>query len=143
MSAEKNEATVRTWMEEAWNKGNVEGQAHIFSPLYEWAELPAPFGAGSAGLMNFVRAFRAAFPDLHWVIEDVVTNDDKVVWRVVGTGTHRGEFMGIPATGKSFKAAGIIIRFENGLWRDDHVVWDQLGMLQQLGVIPMPEAAVA
>jgi predicted ester cyclase len=47
--------------------------------------------------------------------------------------------MGIPATGKSIKVAAIIIsRFENGLWREDHVCWDQLGMLQQLGVIPMP-----
>jgi hypothetical protein len=52
--------------------------------------------------------------------------------------------MGIPATGKSFKAAGIIIsRFENGLWREDHVIWDQFGMLQQLGVIPMRAGAAS
>ena len=50
--------------------------------------------------------------------------------------------MGMPATGKSFKVQAIIIsRFENGLWREDRVSWDQLGMLQQLGVIPSVEAA--
>ena len=139
MSAEKNEATVRTWVEEAWNNGNIDGQAHIFSPSYTWAELPPAFGSGSAGLLNFVRGFRAAFPDLHFAIEDVVTNDDKVVWACVGTGTQRGEFMGIPATGKSIKVPAIIIsRFENGLWREDRVCWDQFGMLQQLGVVSMP-----
>ena len=142
MSAEKNEATVRTWLEEAWNKGKIDSQAAIFSPSYSWAELPLALGSGAQGLLNFVRAFRAAFPDLHWEIEDLITKDDTVVWRVVGTGTHQAEFMGIPATAKSFKAGGIIIsRFENGLWREDHVCWDQLGMLQQLGVIPTPEQA--
>ncbi len=64
MAAQKNEATVRTWLEEAWNKGNIDEQAHIFSPSYTWAELPPPFGTGSEGLLKFVRAFRAAFPDL-------------------------------------------------------------------------------
>jgi len=106
--------------------------------------LPPPFGTGSAGLLKFVRAFRAAFPDLHWTIEDVITNDDKVVWRVVATGTHQAELMGIPATGKSIKVGAIIIsRFENDLWCEDWVCWDQFGMLQQLGVIAMPGAAVA
>jgi len=144
MSAEKNEATVRTWVDEAWNRGNVESQAGIFSPDYEWAELPEVFGKGSQALMSFVLAFRAGFPDLHYRIEDVVANDDSVAWRVLGTGTHRGEFMGMPATGKVISVAAIIIsRFESGLWREDHVCWDQLGMLQQLGVIPRAESVTA
>lgn len=138
MSAERNEATVRTWVDEAFNSGNVDKQAPIFAPSYTWAELPPVFGVGPEGLLNFVRAFRAGFPDLHFVIEDTVTNHDKVVWRAVGTGTHCGEFMGIPATGKSIKVQAIIIsRFENGLWCEDRVCWDRFGMLQQLGVISM------
>jgi steroid delta-isomerase-like uncharacterized protein len=142
MGATENEAIVRRWVDEAWNNGKIEGQAPIFSPAYTWGELPPVFGTGSAGLMNFVRQFRAAFPDLHFAIEDVVMNDDKVVWRCTGSGTQRGEFMGIPAAGKSFKVQAIIMsRFENGLWREDHVAWDQLGMLQQLGAIPQPAAA--
>ncbi len=106
MAATKNEATVRTWLEEAWNKGNIDEHAHIFSPSYTFPELPPPFGTGSEGLLKFVRAFRAAFPDLHWTIEDVITNDDKVVWRVVATGTQQAEFMGIPATGKRESPSG-------------------------------------
>jgi steroid delta-isomerase-like uncharacterized protein len=144
VSAEQNEATVRTWVEEAWNRGNIEGQAHIFSPSYSWLELPAAFGTGSQALLAFVRAFRSGFPDLHFTFDDVVTDENKVAWRVIGTGTQRGEFMGIPATGKHMSvAATIVSRFENGLWAEDHVSWDQLGMLQQLGVISMPVGATA
>src|SRR5581483_5815650 len=118
MSAERNEAIVRTWLEEAWNKGNVDEQAHIFSPSYTWLTLPAPYGTGAKGLLNFVRGFRAAFPDAHWNLEEVVASGDKVAWRVTTSGTHTGEFMGMPATGKSFNVGAIIIsRFEDGLWR--------------------------
>jgi steroid delta-isomerase-like uncharacterized protein len=144
MSEERNEAIVRTWVEEAWNRGNIEGQARILSPSYVWADLPAVFGAGPEALLNFVRSFRTAFPDLHFTIEDLIAKDDKVVWRCIGTGTHRAEFMGIPAAGKRIKVQAIIIsRFENGLWREDFVSWDQYAMLQQLGVIPVPEAITA
>src|SRR2546423_2089631 len=90
MGATENEATVRRWVDEAWNSGRIDGQRPIFSPAYTWAELPAPFGTGSTGLMNFVGAFRAAFPDLHFNIEDVVSSGDKVVWRATGSGTQRG-----------------------------------------------------
>jgi steroid delta-isomerase-like uncharacterized protein len=144
MSAAQNEATVRTWVEEAWNNGRVDGQAHIFAPTYSWAELPAEAGTGRQGLFNFVLAFRAAFPDLKFVISDVVTDENRVVWRTIGTGTQRGDFMGIPATNKSINVPAIIIsRFENGLWAEDHVCWDQFAMLQQLGVLSIPEAARA
>jgi steroid delta-isomerase-like uncharacterized protein len=144
MPAEKNEAIVLTWVEEAWNRGHVDEQARILSPDYTWEELPPDFGSGPNGLLNFVRGFRAACLDLHFTIDEVVTNDDKVVWRCTGSGTQTGEFLGIPATGKRFSVSAIIIsRFEGGLWREDHVCWDRLGMLQQLGVIPMPEGAAA
>ncbi len=137
MSAAQNEATVRTWVDRAWNHGHIDEQTHIYSPSYSWPELPAVAGTGVQGLMNFVRAFRAAFPDLKFVIQDLVADENHVVWRAVGTGTQQGELMGISATGKSINVQAIIMsRFENGLWAEDHVCWDQFGMMQQLGVIP-------
>lgn len=144
MSAQQNEATVRRWVDEAWNSGNIDGQAHLFSPSYSWVDLPAAFGSGSQALLAFVRGFRSAFPDLHFSIEDMVSDENKVAWRVIGTGTQRGEFMGIPATGKAINVPAIIVsRFENGMWAEDHVCWDQLAMLQQLGVISLPMGAGA
>jgi predicted ester cyclase len=81
-------------------------------------------------------------PDLHLTIEEMVAEGDKVVWRLTGTGPHRGDFMGIPATQRSITVPGIVItRFEGGKWAEDFALWDQLGMLQQLGVIPTPEQA--
>ena len=84
--------------------------------------------------------FRTAFPDLHFTIEDMVAEDDKVTWRATTRGTHGGELMGIPPTGKPAVVASVIVsRFDGGKWAEDWVMIDTLGMLQQLGVIPAPE----
>jgi len=105
-------------------------------------DMPEGFPQGPEGLRAFVEAFRQAFPDLHWTIEDVIASGDKVVWRVNGTGTNEGPFMGMPATGRRISCGAIIIsRFEDGRWAEDWVQWDRMTMLQQLGVIP--EAAPA
>jgi len=114
MSAQKNEANRTDVGRRSLEQRQYRrAEAYLFT-TYAWAELSPVFGTGSEGLLNFVRGFRAGFPDLHFAIEDVVTNDDKVVWRCIGTGTHRGEFMGMPATGKSFQGSGHhISRFEN------------------------------
>ena len=80
----------------------------------------------------------AAFPDLRMEPEDVLASGDKVVARTRGTGTHRGEFMGIPASGKSIDVELIdIMRFgEDGLVTEHWGVFDALTMMQQLGAIP-------
>jgi steroid delta-isomerase-like uncharacterized protein len=84
--------------------------------------------------------FQAGFPDMRWTAEDVLPSGDKVVARVRVTGTHQGEFMGIPPTGKSIDVPVIdIIRFgDDGLAREHWGVFDQMRMMQQLGVVPPP-----
>jgi predicted ester cyclase len=77
-----------------------------------------------------------------FVIEDVIGEGDRVAVRWSGSGTHVGEFMGIPPTGKSFTIAGIDIhRIENGRMAEHWHVVDQLSPLQQLGLLPQPEGA--
>ena len=79
----------------------------------------------------------AAFPDLHLTIEDMIAEGDKVVTRFTIHGTHRGQFQGIPPTGKQFTATGIAIsHLVNGSGIELRMEYDYLGMLQQLGVIP-------
>ena len=79
-----------------------------------------------------------AFPDLHLTIEDLIAEGDKVVWRLNSKGTHKGPFMGIPATGKTASITGIVIfRLENSRIMEGWVNIDTLGLLQQLGVIPV------
>ena len=80
----------------------------------------------------------AAFPDMRMAVEDVIASGDKAVARVTVTGTNTGEFMGMPATGKSAAVKLIdITRFgDDGLAREHWGVVDQLALMQQLGVIP-------
>lgn len=91
-----------------------------------------------AGTVQYFQMLVSAFPDLRLDVQDVIANGDKAVARVRVTGTHQGEFMGIPATGKSATANLIdITRFgDDGLAREHWGVVDMLAMMQQLGVIP-------
>jgi len=91
-----------------------------------------------AGVVQYFQMLIAAFPDRHVKVEDVIACGDKAVARVQVTGTHKGEFMGIPATGKSAAVALIdITRFsDDGLAREHWGVVDMFALLQQLGVIP-------
>ncbi len=140
MSTEQNKATLRNWVEEAWNNGRVAVAQDLCAADYVLHDFSGPI-RGATGLMGFLTAYRTGFPDVHADILDMVSEGDKVVWRVRMTGTHRGEFVGIPATGRSFDVEAIIIsRFVNGRLTEDHVNYDRLGMMQQLGVIPMPAA---
>ena len=87
--------------------------------------------------------YRAAFPDLRMEVEDVIASGDKVVVRARATGTHKGEFMGMPATNKSIDAQLIDIMGmgADGLCHEHWGVVDQLAMMQQLGVVPAGPAA--
>jgi steroid delta-isomerase-like uncharacterized protein len=91
-----------------------------------------------AGTVQYFQMLVSAFPDLRLNVQDVIASGDKAVARLRVTGTHRGEFMGIPATGKSAAADLIdITRFgDDGLAREHWGVADMLAMMQQLGVIP-------
>ena len=95
------------------------------------------------GVKQLFHIYRAAFPDLRMEAQDILVSGDKVVARVRGTGTHQGELMGMPATGKSVDVQLIdIIRFGNdGLAREHWGVFDELAMMQQLGAIPGPPPA--
>jgi predicted ester cyclase len=78
-----------------------------------------------------------AFPDNHFTLEDMVAEGDKVVWRYSATGTHKGDFMGIVASGKHVTTSGIVIsRVVNGKLQEDWECADELGLMQQLGVVP-------
>lgn len=90
------------------------------------------------GVKQFFRMFIAAFPDIHWEVEDILADGGKVVGRFTVTGTNDGEFMGMPPTGKSIRVQGIdIVRFgDDGLGHEHWGVMDAMGMMQQLGAVP-------
>lgn len=93
-------------------------------------------GPGREGLKATFRVLRSAFPDLSPDLKDLVAEGDRVVGRFVVTGTHTGEFLGMPSTGKTFTYDEItIVRFENGRIVEHWAEMDSLGMMQQLGAL--------
>jgi steroid delta-isomerase-like uncharacterized protein len=143
MSAEENKATFRRYVEEGWAKGNVEVADEVFADRYVAHQ---PDGSeeerSPEDVKQFLRQYRGAFPDLQITIEDQIAEGDKVVTRWSSRGTHDGEFRGIAPTGRQITVTGIgIFRFSDGKVVESWDNFDQLGMMQQLGVIPSPEQA--
>jgi len=124
-------------VEEAINKGRLDVMDEIVAADFvELDPLPGQ-RQGREGLKEVIAMMRAAFPDIRWVTEETVEQGEKVVSRFTWTGTHRGEFLGIPATGKSVSVKGVVIdRVVAGQMTDSRILMDTFGMLQQLGVVP-------
>src|SRR5919204_87348 len=106
-------------------------------PAYVWHG-PGVFpDLDRAGMKQMMPAFFTALPDLHYTVEDLIAEGDKVVCRLTWRATHQGEYMGVPATGKVVTRTAIIIsRFAGGKVVEDWVNEDDLGLMQQLGAIP-------
>jgi steroid delta-isomerase-like uncharacterized protein len=137
MSAD-NKAVVRRLYEEVWNKRKLEVINEIISPSHA-LQASNIFGSsiGPEAYKRNVLLFFAGYPDLYWTIEDTIAEKDKVVacWTI--SGTHKGDYMGVPATNKKISVEGITIHhITNGKIMDSYVSWDIWGMMQQLGVVP-------
>jgi steroid delta-isomerase-like uncharacterized protein len=120
------------------NAGDIDGFGRqLADDFVEHEELPG-IPPTKAGVVQYFGMMLAAFPDMRMEVEDVIASGDKAVARVTVSGTNTGEFMGMPATGKSVAVKLIdITRFgDDGLAREHWGVVDQLAMMQQLGVIP-------
>jgi steroid delta-isomerase-like uncharacterized protein len=120
------------------NVGDIDGFGRqVADDFVEHDEAPG-FPPTKTGVVQYFQMLLTAFPDLRMEVEDVIASGDKAVARVRVTGTHQGEFMGMPPTGKSAAVNLIdITRFgDDGLAREHWGVVDQLALLQQLGAIP-------
>ena len=136
------ETTMRR-LYELISAGEIDAfAAHLADDFVEHEELPG-LEQSKEGVRQLFHMYRAAFPDPRMQAEDVLVSGEKVVARVRATGTHQGEFLGIPATGKRIDVAVIdIMRFgDDGLVHEHWGLFDSLGMMQQLGAIPSPAPA--
>jgi predicted ester cyclase len=101
-----------------------------------------PFGRGPEVQKRLIDFYRSAFPDVRMEIEDMVAEGDRVVVRWKGTGTHTGELMGVPPSGKPAVVTGVFInRVVDGKLVEGWTSFDALGMMMQIGAIPMPAQA--
>jgi len=120
------------------NAGDIDGFGRqVAEDFVEHEELPG-LPPTKEGVVQYFRMMLAAFPDMRMDVEDVIASGDKAVARLRVTGTNKGDFIGMPATGKSASVKLIdITRFgDDGLAREHWGVVDQLALMQQLGVIP-------
>jgi steroid delta-isomerase-like uncharacterized protein len=128
---------VRRLFEEVWNQGNLAAIDELFAPSYIRYDPAAPEAKGLAGFKQLVVMLRTAFPDLHFTLEEVIAEDDKVMTRALLRGTHRGEYLGIAPTGKPVAVMGmVVLRVTQGKFQEGWLMMDNLGLLQQLGVVP-------
>jgi steroid delta-isomerase-like uncharacterized protein len=137
MSTEENKAIVRRAYD-ALNQKNWEVTYEAFSPDIVLHNASTTM-QGLEAFKQFVSAFLTAFPDARFSLEDMIAEGDTVVTRQTFRGTHTGNFMGIPPTGKQVSTTGILItRLRNGKVVEQWSNYDDLGLLQQLGVVPLP-----
>jgi steroid delta-isomerase-like uncharacterized protein len=142
MSAQENAAACAR-AQQQWNAGNLDGYLELYSPDIVFHGLQG-VEPGIDSVRGFYQAFWAAFPGCKLDFEDTIAEGDRVAIRFAVRGTHGGEFQGIPATGKSVDVAGIsIMRFQGGKCVERWSQADFLGMLQQIGAIPVPAGAAA
>jgi steroid delta-isomerase-like uncharacterized protein len=135
--AQDNATIIRRFVDEVITQGKIESAAHyVWEDVVEQVPLPGQ-GPGLDGLKDILRAMRAGFPDIAFSILEQIAEGDKVASRFEWTGTHKGEFLGIPATGRPVKVWGIVIdRLENGRIKDTRIIMDTLGLMIQLGALP-------
>ena len=145
MSAKENVQLMHRWFDEVWNQGKAETVHELL------AEAAIGMGQGEpdvkvrgpADFVPFVERIRGAFPDINIKIEDAFGARDKVVVRWSATMTHKGDHLGIPASGKPVRITGMtMVRIGNGQIVEGWDNWDQLAMMQQIGAYGQPEAVL-
>ena len=134
--SEQNKELARRFYDEVLNTGDVERVSDLCTEDVVDHEAPPEWPAGIEGVKAFVRTFRAAFPDLRVTIEDMLADGDRVAARVRMTGTHQGDFMGVPASGSRVEFETIdIIRIADGKAAEHWGVTDNMALMQQIGAI--------
>ncbi|MDO8691754.1 MAG: ester cyclase [Dehalococcoidia bacterium] len=143
MSTEKNKMIARRIPLEALNEGKLGVIDEIVSPDFvNWSPMPGLPDRGPEALTQLVNTIRTAFPDICYTLDAEIAEGDKVVHLATARGTNTGSLMGLPATGKP--ATWIethILEFAEGKVLAHWGQVDLLGMMQQLGLAPRPEAA--
>ena len=139
MTPEQNKALVRRYVEATWNQHDTSVIDELI--VADFRQHAAGVPQGREGVKGFFAMLHGAFPDAQNTIEDMVAEGDKVMWRSTIRATHRGAFRGIPPTGKSVTLATVnIVRLVDGQIVENWGEQDNLGLLQQLGVMPAPNS---
>jgi steroid delta-isomerase-like uncharacterized protein len=137
---EQNKEIVKRVFEEM-NKGNIEIINELYAPDYGYyspSNNPKPMSREET--IEFLKMVSRAFPDINWSIEELIAKGDRLVVRFIVTGTHQGEFQGIPAIGSKIEVSSILIwSIKNSKIAEEREEANMLGMMQQLGMELKPK----
>ena len=135
---ETNKDLVRRYCEDLWNRWDLTVVEELISSEIAFRDSLGMTARGLEGFTGYVAAVRAAFPDFHNTIEEIIAEGDKVVARLTYRGTHQGHLFGIVPTGRQVVYSGIaIFRIAGGKIVDGWVIGDTLALMQQLGAVPV------
>jgi steroid delta-isomerase-like uncharacterized protein len=133
---DKNKQLARRLIEEGFNKGNTAVVDELVAENYVYREPTVGERKGPRGFKELMTMYRTAFPDARMTVKKQVAEGDTIVTHWTGTGTHRGELMGIAPTGKHVTVEGVsIVRVANGKVVEEFEAYDALGMMRQLGAV--------
>jgi len=141
MELEANKKFMNYFIEEVINNKNLDAANDLVAEDFI-EEIPFPGqGPGRAGLKFALQSMFTGFPDMTWTVQEQIAEGEKVVTRFTWTGTHKGDFMGIPPTEKTVEVWGVVIDVvRNGLFAESRIIMDTVSLLQQLGIMPPPPA---
>jgi steroid delta-isomerase-like uncharacterized protein len=142
--AEDLKELTRRYVDQVWNQGKLDLIDQLVAPGCITHDPAGPGGElkGPEGIRQLVSMYRTAFPDTEFELGELIAEGDTTAVRISASGTHKGALMGIAPTGKRVSISGILMtRFRDGKQIESWSSYDQLGMLQQLGVVPALQAA--
>jgi steroid delta-isomerase-like uncharacterized protein len=138
MSVEEQNAVIHHWID-TWNKQDLDAAGDLLAPDYVRHDANLPDVHGPTAELEFIAGALSAFPDLHLRAEQLIAQDGLVSVRFSFRGTHQGEFLGVPATGREVRFESMeVFRLASGKIAEQWVVMNALGLFQQLGAIPSP-----
>jgi len=136
-ASDNKDIVLRQWYRELWDGGNLGVADELFTADYRLHVSGNPAPIGREIVTHVVSAFRAAFPDLTHTVDELIGEGTGVAARWTLQGTHRGEFQGLVATGRSIRLSGTTIHhFADGKIVETWLTLDNLELLQQLGAVP-------
>jgi steroid delta-isomerase-like uncharacterized protein len=138
-STENNKAMDLRFATEVLTDHNLDVLPELVAEDFVEQNPPPGQGPGREGLRQFLAQMFEAFPDMSWGVDETVAEGDRVAGWGIWTGTHRGAFMGIPATGRPVSVEyWTMNHYRDGKVAESRIIMDMLGLMQQLGVIPGP-----
>jgi steroid delta-isomerase-like uncharacterized protein len=141
MQPTDNKQIVRRFMDECWSQGKLDTVSELVAANCRYHDPVFPsLTSGADNLRNHIQSCRSGFPDLRFTIDDTIAERDEVVVHWTGTGTHKGQFLGMAPTNKKVSVSGTtIFRIEGSKIAEEWAHWNLLSMMEQLGINMAPK----